>query len=129
MLAAGPSAHLHLMTENRPPLPAIHLCTVPTRALPDLVTDHPVVDTDRYEGRHRVVGKLLEAHLSADGLLVTGKVELRVYGTREPAWRGGGRSVRLIPVGFALPANGRVTAHLPSPVLARTPGAVDVEHG
>lgn len=116
------------MTE-KPVLPAIHLCTVPATALPDLVADRPVVDTDVYEfGRH-IVGKLLEARVSEDGSTVTGKVELVVYGQREPAWRGGGRTERRIPAGFEVSAARRVSAHLPSDVLARTPGAVDVEHG
>lgn len=116
------------MTE-KPVLPAIHLCSVPATALPDLVADRPVVDTDRYEFGRRIVGKLLEARLSEDGTTVTGKVELVVYGQREPAWRGGQRIARSVPSGFQVSAAGRVTAHLPSDVLARTPGAVDVEHG
>lgn len=116
------------MTDTRPPLPAIHLCTVPATVLPDLVADRPVVDTDVYEFGRRIVGKLLEARVSEDGSTVTGKLELTVYGQREPAWRGGQRTMRRVPAGFTVRAARRVTAHLPADVLARTPGAVDVEH-
>ena len=109
--------------------PAIHLCTVPATSLPGLVADSPVVDTGRYEFGRRIVGKLLEAHLSEDGRTIAGKVELVVYGKREPAWAGGQRSVCRFPAQFVVSAASRVTAHLPADVLARTPGAFDVEFG
>lgn len=110
-------------------LPAIHLCSVPATSLPGLVTDAPVVDADRYEFGRRVVGKLIAATVSDDGATVTAKVAVRVQARAPLSWRDGDRPVRLIPFTFTVDARAHLTAHLPADVMARTPGAIDVEHG
>lgn len=106
---------------------AIHLCSVPATALPELAQREVVVDLDAYEFGRRQVGRLLEATYRADEHVVVGVIELTIH------QRDRDRPQLRVPVtarnGFRVPADRRVTAHLPTSLLRSTDGAVDVEFG